>query len=191
MPTNRGIKPKTVLSLLRIIDTTKYDFHFIVASEGYTIAENRIYIATQALKAKCDYLLFIDDDMVFPENTLTQLLSHKKDVVGVVAHSRALPLMPVVEFFDEQEVSLTDRLMGNWNIPKVLFKVKMVGGGVVLIDLKVFEKIEKPWFFMTQHEFGMTKMGEDAWFCKQVREKDMEIWCDPTLSIGHIGDYVF
>lgn len=191
VPTNRGVKSQTVLSLLNIVNTEKYDYHFVVASQGYTIAENRIYIVTQAIKNGCTHILFVDDDMTFPQHTLDQLLSHEKEVVGVVAYSRALPLMPVVEFFDQEQMSTTDRLLGNYNLPSELFKVKMVGGGVVLIDLTVFDKIEKPWFNMTQHEFGMTKMGEDAWFCQQVRNAGIDIWCDPTLSIGHIGDYVY
>ena len=191
VPTNRLIKPKTVLSLLNIIDKSKYDYHFLIASEGYTISENRTYIVTQAIKNKCTHLLFVDDDMIFPENTIDQLISHGKEIVGTVAHSRALPPMPVVEFLNEDEVSVADRLLGKWNIPKELFEVKAVGGGVLFIDLKVFETLGKPWFSTETWEFGMTKMGEDSWFCQKAREAGFKIWCDPTLTIGHIGDYIY
>jgi len=46
VPTNRGFQPKTFECLLKMIAYSKdIDWHIIVSSEGYTIAENRNYIA--------------------------------------------------------------------------------------------------------------------------------------------------
>ena len=90
IPCNRQFKSKTVESLFGIVTHSKHDFNFVIATEGYTISENRAYIVAQALKNKSDYLLFIDDDMVFDSDTLDRLLSCKKDIVGVVYHSRKL-----------------------------------------------------------------------------------------------------
>jgi hypothetical protein len=189
IPTNRGIKPQTLKSLLEL--DCPYEKHIVVATQGYTIAENRTYIATQALKNKCTHILSVDDDMTFPAWTLTDLLKHGKEMVGVVAHSRALPLMPVVEFFDDDQVDTADKLLGRREIPTELFKCKMVGGGVFLVETGVFNRIERPWYSTETHEFGMTKVGEDAWFCGQLRKAGIDIWCDPSLTIGHIGDYIF
>lgn len=189
VPTNRNIKSKTVKSLLEL--DCPFEKHVIIASEGYTISENRIYIAVQAMKNNCTHIFSVDDDMVFPPETLTKMIAHDKEVVGVVAHSRSLPPMPVVEFLDDEEKSTADRLLGKHDIPEELFEVKAVGGGVNLIKTEVFEKIEKPWYDTETHEFGMTKMGEDSWFCRQVRKAGITIYCDPTITIGHIGDYIF
>src|SRR4030042_4961696 len=90
VPTNRGILPQTMQCLLELIDYSKnkYDLNIIVAEEGFTVAENRNYIAVQAINLKSDYLLLIDDDMTFPPDTLEKLLANDKDICGVAYHSR-------------------------------------------------------------------------------------------------------
>lgn len=191
IPTNRQIQPLTVLSLLKMIQNTREEVIPILATQGYTISENRNYLVAQALKNNCTHLMMIDDDMVFPENTLTQLLFDNKDIVGVVANSRALPLMPVVEFFDDEELSVADKLLGKRNIPEQLFTCKAVGGGVLIINTKVFEKMSRPYFGMEIMDTGMTKTGEDSYFCYNASKVGFEIWCDPTLKINHIGNYLY
>jgi len=32
-------------------------------------------------------------------------------------------------------------------------------------------------------------VGEDVAFCQQAAEAGLEIWCDPTITLSHIGDY--
>lgn len=176
MACNRGIQPKTVTSLLELVAHSKVDF-FVIAEEGYTISENRAYCVAQARQNDCTHLLFVDDDMIFPPDTLEKLLAHQKEIVGTLYHSRKLPLTPTVELLEGTEMQ------------KELFKVKAVATGIVLIDLKVFEKIDKPYFDMEHHESGYTTMGEDSWFCRQAERKGIGIWCDPTIHIKHIGNY--
>src|SRR3990167_9329017 len=95
--TNREIKAKTVTSLLELVANTKdVDFHILVATRGYTISENREYCVVQAQRNSSDYLLFTDDDMTFPPNTLERLLESNKEVIGVNSYSRCLPLSSTV-----------------------------------------------------------------------------------------------
>lgn len=180
IPCNRVIKPATMQSLLDMIAFSDYDYQFIVATEGYTIAENRAYIAVQAQRNKSDYLLFIDDDMVFPKDTLETLIGHEKEVIGVPYYSRMLPRKSVVV--------LENGKVLKGEVPSELFKCQHVGTGIMLIKMDVFDKIDKPWFKFVNHESGFTEMGEDAWFCKQAREKGVDIWCDSTITIKHLGD---
>ncbi len=174
---NRQIQPKTVTSLLEMIAYSDYEFYFVIGAEGYTISENRTYIVAQARKNDCTHLLFIDDDMIFPPDTLKRLMEHKKEIIGTLYHSRKLPLTPTVTFEGE--------------IPKELFKAKAVATGVMLIDLEIFNKIDKPYFDTETHESGWTLMGEDSWLCRQAEKKGIEIWCDPTITIKHIGEYLY
>lgn len=185
VPCNRTVKAKTTEALLRLVDFSKdkYDFFFTFPSEGYTIAENRLYIAIQALKRKCSHLLFIDDDMVFEPNTLDRLLSHQKDIVGVVYHSRQLE--------DNTTVVLEDGTILKKDFPQELMKCKHVGAGVMLVDLSILKELDEPWFKFATYPNGSTLIGEDSWFCSQARKKGFEVWCDPTLSVGHIGDFSY
>jgi len=190
IPTNRLLQPQMVTSLINLVKKNP-DVDVVLATQGYTIAENRNFLVAQAIKGGYTHLLMIDDDMIFPENTLEQLASHDKDITGVIAHSRALPLMPVVEFFDDNELSDADRLLGRRNIPTELFQCKAVGGGVVLVNMRIFKEWQEHWFDTEVYPTGMTKTGEDSWFCYEAQKRGFEVWCDPSLKIGHIGNYIY
>ena len=172
LPTNRLIKPKTSLSLLELIDN-KHDYHFVISTRGYNTSENRNYIASQAVK-NSDYLFFIDDDMIFPPNTLDKLLARKKDIVGGVYMTKYDKQEPVVEYFDDER-------------PKDLFKCKAIGTGMLLIKTDVFKKVPQPWFKYEWYPNGMVKRSHDWIFCEDARREGYDIWADPTLKIQHIG----
>jgi GT2 family glycosyltransferase len=170
-------------SLLEMVTGSEHDLHFAICTEGYTIAENRTVIAVKALENKSDYLLFIDDDMVFPKNTLDRLIARDKDIIGIPYYSRVLPRKSVVVLEDGTELK--------GEIPDDLFKCQHVGTGVMLIKTDVFKNIIRPWFeFKTSLE-GFTLQGEDAFFCEVARKRGYDIWCDSTLSLRHIGDRTF
>ena len=190
--TNRDIKSKTLESLLNMVKG-RNDIHVLVAEKGYTISENRNYCVVQAQKNKSDYLLFIDDDMTFPPETLDVLLKSDKDIVGTLSYSRVLPLSPTVGMMDENGKYMhpDEHPFLQNEIPKELFKAYFVGAGVMLIKMSVFEKIKQPYFEFTYHENGLVKDGEDGNFCNKAREAGFEIWCEPSLSIGHIGNYEY
>ena len=183
MPCNRQIKTDTYLSLMNMVLEYPMDYVPLVATQGYTIAENRTWLVNKAIMAECTHILFIDDDMIFPPDTLTRLLKHNKDIIGVVYHSRMFPPSPVVVLENGKVIPDKDL--------EPLMKCQHVGTGVMLINLEVFKKINRPWFKFETHENGCTIRGEDAWFCKQARVKDYKIWCDTTIKIGHIGDFTY
>jgi len=191
--TNRGLKPKTVQCLLELVNKSNCDFHIVVAEKGYTIAENRNYCVVQAQKNNSDYLLFIDDDMTFPSDTLERLLSHNKDVIGVNSFSRLLPLTSTVGLMDKNGKYKHPDKYPAWEmkIPDELFQAYFVGCGVCLIKMKVFEVIKPPYFAFTYDKNGQVSNGEDGMFCDQVRKKGLEVWCDPTIQIGHLGELEF
>jgi glycosyltransferase involved in cell wall biosynthesis len=192
--TNRGIRPKTAQALLEMVHYSKeHDLHIVVAERGYTTGENRNYSVVQAEKNGSDYLLFIDDDMTFLPSTLEELLAHEVDVVGVNSYSRCLPLSSTVGLMDKEGKYMSPDNHTAWEmrIPTKLFKAYFVGAGIMLIDMKVFKKIEKPYFVFTTDENGQIVNGEDGYFCDKVKKAGMEVWCDPEIEVGHLGEYEF
>lgn len=187
IPTNRGVKPKTVESLLALSHPTVP----LVASEGYTIAENRNYCVYQAQKQGCTHILFVDDDMTFPASTLDMLLAHGKEIVGVDSKSRTFPLQTTVSLLKNGELWPPKEVPPHYKMPEKLFEVYGIGFGVALIDMKVFQEIKAPWFDFKTNETGQVAIGEDQWFCNKAREAGYKIYCDPTIPIGHIGDWEF
>lgn len=178
-PTNRGIQPETYLSLVKMALAYPRDLFPIVATNGYTISENRHYLVANAIRENCARILMVDDDMIFPSDTLERLLKHNKDIIGVNANSRGFPLKSTVEPLEGKTITTG------------LFECKAVGGGVLLINLEVFNKIPRPWFAVKTHENGFTLMGEDSWFCEQARKVGYTVWCDGDIKIGHIGLFVY
>lgn len=192
--TNRGVKPKTVGSLLAMVAHSKeIDFHILVAERGYTVSENRNYCVVQSQKNESEYLMFVDDDMTFPEDTLDVLLSHKKNVIGVNSYSRCLPVSSTVGLMDAKGEYMHPSKHTEWEmqIPKSLFKAYFVGAGILLIDMKVFEKISSPYFNFTYDKNGQVIHGEDGSFCKKVKEAGMDVWCDGTIDVKHLGEYEY
>lgn len=192
--TNREIKAKTLQSLLEMVCYSReIDFDILVANRGYTIGENRNYCVIQAQRNGSDYLLFVDDDMVFPDYTLESLLEHNADVVGVNSYSRCLPPSSTVGLMDKEGNYMHPDRHTAWEmrIPSKLFEAYFVGAGVMLINMKVFDKIEKPYFNFTTDKNGMIVNGEDGYFCDQIRKAGMKVWCDPTIEIKHIGEYAY
>ncbi len=176
LPTNRGVKPETAISLFNLVKS-KHDFHFIISTHGYNTAENRNYIVAQAIQNNCTHLLLTDDDMIYPADSLDRLLAHKKDIVGAVYNVRNLEgdgQKEVIEYLDGKSDGL--------------FECKALGGGLLLIDLKIISKMKSPLFWYKLHSTGMIEMSNDWWFCEKAREVGFKVFCDPTLSVKHIGD---
>lgn len=162
---------------MNMVAHTKEELEFVLAEGSFSVSENRNYIAVQALKKNCTHLLFIDDDMVFPPETLDRLLEAQKDVVGVVYHARALPLKHTVEYEGE--------------LPTTLFECGAVGAGILLIKLDILRETPQPWFVSEHYENGLAKTGEDTYFCHKMKEKGYEVWCDPTLVVKHLGNFTY
>lgn len=198
IPTNRGVQPKTMQCLLDLVAHGGYDFNIVVASEGYTIAENRTYLAVQALKNKSDYLLFIDDDMTFEPDLLDILIANDKEIVGTAYHSRGnVDTMP--KYLDGKIMSIAEVAPKEYidleknDDPKYkdTFECFAAGTGVMLIKCEVFNKVPRPWFAFEFYETGQVKLGEDWYFCREAKKVGYKIYTDPKPKIGHLGEMIY
>ena len=133
------------------------------------------------------HLMFLDSDMMFPGNTLERLMSHKKEIVGCIYSRRVAPFTNLG--------TPKDKAMSKVGGDTVLLEMDMVPTGVLLIDMKVFERIDKPYFQRPMRDMptGPEPMGEDVHFCERMRVAGYKLWADVPLSaqIGHIGTAVY
>lgn len=174
IPTNRLIKPKTAQSLLDLVANCKHDYKILVSTRGFNTSENRNWIATQAVNSGCDYLFFVDDDMILPPDTLDRLLAHNKEIVGGVYKTKYEVQADVCEYFDDER-------------PQGVFKVKALGTGCLLIKAEVFRKLPQPWFKYEWNDNGSVRRSHDWIFCEDARNAGIDVWADNTLEIKHIG----
>ena len=184
IPTNRGFKAKTVLALSQLIaySARKHDLVFIMPTEGFNTAENRNLCVAKALQQGCDYILFSDDDMEYPEDLLETLLSRGKDIIGVLYSVRHLPRAFVIEYDsaldnDEKAAASVEP-----------FKCNAIGTGFLLVKADVFRKIPQPHFGYKWNDNGSVKMSTDWFMLEKARNAGYEVWCEPII-IKHYGEY--
>ena len=152
---------------------------------------NRNKIVETALEAGTTHLMFVDNDMVFPDDGIMRLLKQDKDIIGANYNIRLDPTShefsgPTTKMLvDGKPVSMLSK-----NFPKKPFKCYALATGFMMINTKVFEELKKPYFEATIDKFGR-HTTEDIDFCQKAGKKDFEIWCDPRIKIGHIGSYTY
>ena len=126
-----------------------------------------------------DWFLWIDADMIFTGDALLRLLAHDKDIVGAEYNFRSLPLKPTATPI----TNITDT--------SKLYKANVVATGLLLIKMSVFDKLEEPYFQFGRDKDWRIVHGEDAWFCQQAITAGFDVWCDPTLQVKHVGEYLY
>ena len=150
-----------------------------------SLADARNSLVQQALDDGCSHLLMLDTDQIYPVDTLTRLLSHNVDVCGVRVHRRWMPFDPIFLRGDiGKYLSVPDEEMYSGD----LIQVDATGTGCLLFNMDVFLKVDPPWF-----EFGMHEgkpVGEDINFCSKARQKNIEIYVDTSIEVGHLATMV-
>ena len=137
------------------------------------------------------YLFMVDDDVIMPGNALLQLYFRmrsspiKPDVVSGLFTTKSDPPEPIV-------------YRGSWNGVFWDFKMgdyfEITGShlGCTLIDMKIFDKIEPPYFAFTMAQekkaFGdavNVLRSEDISFCHKVREAGGILAIDTAINCHH------
>ena len=194
LPSNGYIRSETAIALASAITHTPNALFQLEAPIGCYIHLLREHIAEQAVKAGSDYLMFIDSDMVFPPDAINILISRDKPVIGADYNYKYPPKMSVTnidptklkpEYMVEDSRWPGYKFLNPNHKPDKPFEVRAVGTGFMLIKTEVFQKIKKPWFWYDRKDGHF--VGEDAWFCDQVKKAGFSVWCDPTIPIEHIG----
>jgi hypothetical protein len=172
-------------------DTT--DEFLLYNSRRVSIDRFRNQAAAFALRYECDYLMFLDDDVLVPANIYQTLKSHDKDVVTPLVYIRSYPYKPMMfkgiidgegayglTTYDDWELKITAE--------NSLLEVAAVGFSCCLIKCSVLRKIPPAWFVTG------TNHTEDVYFCIKARkalENQISIFVDTKTYAGHLLDPEF
>jgi len=147
-----------------------------------------------ALKGECDYLLFLDDDVLIPRDTYKILKSRNVDIITPVVFIRSYPFKPmffkVVKISDSQSIGLThyDDWENDVSPETPVLPVAAVGFSCCLIKVELLKKIRPAWFVTSASQ------TEDVYFCVKARQ-DLEnrvgIYVDTSINAGHMLDPEF
>lgn len=163
-----------------------------------------------------DYIFFMDTDQTFPSNCLKNmfsLISEKHPVVAGVYHKKSPDYAPVIGRYAPwtpeyksvkhhlREQGFVDH-RGNqtlyWNPVhfydrNIPFYADLIGAGCMLVDTKVFKKLQRPYFRYAYDPLlkdpSLNKISEDMWFCAQLKNHDIPILIDPRVQCGHLTEF--
>lgn len=157
-------------------------FGYPIMASGSGIAQNRNTLVQRALNNEdLTHVLFVDDDQMFPADTIHRLMAHDKDIIG--ANIVRKESNPRTNARDLNGVDCVWTSKGSIGIQEVDY----VGTGLILIKKEVFETLGMPYFFYDVKE----GIGEDVFFCMRAREKGYKVYIDHDLSkeVKHVGHF--
>lgn len=188
----RQLWPETATAIIGVLNNPQYRA-FSLFHRGSMLHTARNTVAKVFLehKNRPDYLLFVDDDMVFRHDALEQLLANHKDVVTGNAFTRQYPVKPVVGMFDTDPAK-KGRVSVLIDYQKdALQPIDSCGMAFTLISRNALEKAgPKPFDPMFFPETD-GELHEDSSFCWRVKEAGVQVWLNSSVQVGHIGDVIF
>jgi GT2 family glycosyltransferase len=159
----------------------KMEVHFINNLVPHDNARNTA--VKNFLEGYCSHLMFIDDDIIPHPATLTELIKADKDAIAPLCFQMRLgdggiwAPMPVAHRYDGKKEYRP--YYGNG-----VEEVDAMTGGCSLVRRKVYEAIERPYFFI-YHKNGTAIYSEDFVFSQQCQEKGFKLFTDYRLTCGH------
>lgn len=184
-----NIRPQTVTSLLQCFSIFNEEKYLIFPVGGYP-AHNRNKSVQMAREQGATHLMFIDQDMTFPPDGIQKLFYSNKDIILANYNQRGMPLASTLKVVDESGKMVSRQVE---SLPKDPFKVWAGGTGFMMVKMPVFDKIPFPWFVSHEKEPDETGdfVTEDIYFCEQAHKYGLDVWCDPTIDVGHIGEFIY
>lgn len=127
-----------------------------------------------------EYLLMIDADMVVPKNLLDLCRLGKPIISAFCLMYKDGGIVPTVL----EEVPQGVRIKKSFPLG-TLVEVDSTGSGVLLIQRKVFEILEPPFFKYETDEKGILTRGQDFYFCAKAKKAGFKIYVHTGMFTSH------
>tara|TARA_B100001769_G_scaffold274999_1_gene275179 strand:- start:1464 stop:2225 length:762 start_codon:yes stop_codon:yes gene_type:complete len=147
-------------------------------------------------KLNYDLQLWIDSDIVFNLEAFYKLVWMNKDIAAGWYCTEDGKTTSVAHWLEEDEFEQNGGVMNHEMVDGIQkrrkpFTCDYTGFGWVMIKKGVFEHpdMKYPWFAPQMQVFDSGQVqdmcGEDVSFCLEAIKAGFEIWCDPTIRVGH------
>lgn len=195
LPWYRSACPLTAFALATIMDRRRFGVSLSFGDAFVVHARNKL--ATQFLSTTFEWMLMLDDDMIFPFgnaewfnehtglglpeafagiHTIDRLLSHEKTLIGATYFGRSPGAKPVFADGAKLQELILKRGPEDRIVP-----TRWVGTGCLLIHRTVFLDIEKKFPHLSRNENN----GNGQWFTSS--EHDLHSAVDEAIDILSAG----
>jgi hypothetical protein len=138
-----------------------------------------------------DAMWLLNDDQVYPQDTLQKLINADKDIVIPLCLQRNMPFRPIMYDRDDGDTKgLHFRYLNDSD--RGLIPIVRSGGGGMLIKRYVLEAMSDPWWeYKTTYPEGTipNQSSEDINFCRQALDLGFTLWCDTDAPTGHVTNF--
>lgn len=155
IPYKQNFSAKFVKGLMAL-DYPEGFAHSIYFETGQPVDVARNMMVSNALQRNCTHVLFLDQDIILKQNTLTDLHEAQFPICSAVYFSRAPPYN-VVSNINTKPVSRDDLMTRLEKAPqhRAYMEVHEVGAGCMLVDMRVFKRLatflDMQWYCMLRH----------------------------------------
>lgn len=158
----------------------KGDKFILFAPPRMSIDRMRNEAARIAMEEECTHLMFIDDDILLPDDTYQKLISHNKNIIGGLTYVRGYPFDPMIFDFKRKDSYFMRDFKERIN-EQGLIDCDALGFSCVIMSIDLIKKIPPPYFVTGVNH------TEDVYFCKKVKElfPYEKIWVDPSIKTSH------
>jgi hypothetical protein len=189
VPSNRELAIEAAMSIARVYGRGLVDGSVTtILSMGDTYIDTaRNLLVTYALDVPTEpsHLMWIDDDMILPDDAVAQLAAHDVDIVGGLYHQRSAPYLPVAYNRDDS-TERGVRMIELDEDPHGLIEVDGLGLGATLVRLEIYLKMAQHFGDAWWHQVSSGR-GEDIHFFARCNEMGIRAWLDTDLRCGHVG----
>lgn len=187
----------SVINIDRMAAKLGHELQIYVAPGTAILPRVRNRLVAKAMADKCDWIVFVDDDIGFNADDFYKLFSHGVDVVAAAPAKRH-------HRWDEQPAAIAkfprSTITGKITQAGRIWKMDAVATGFMAIRSSVIEKMEavttpyvtegvqvRSWFWLDMVELDgkTTDEGEDYNFCRKWIELGGECWVDPDIRVRH------
>lgn len=155
-----------------------------------SVAQARNSIVTEALAEGCDWIFWLDDDLLFKKDVLMRLLQRPEQIVLGLTLMRATSEGQFFPIWSNQRVDRSHPPPIEWLAlrtiePQVNGLVRLTSGtgGGVLTRRAVFDTVPGPWWQQGQYDPEM--FWEDIFFYERAVDAGFQVWGDPSVRFGH------
>lgn len=167
-------------------------------------ARNSIAAKFMSSRYPMSHFVFIDSDLEWDARDVLKLIAHDVDVVCGIYPKKTEPVdFPFHPLVNEKGASPRNPITGAIQVAHAPTGFLCIKRDVFVKMSKAYPKLkyrlaeateeENKWmyaFFDAYVEDGIM-WSEDYGFCKRWREIGGEVWCDPSIRLGHVGSKIY